>query len=112
MAATQPCQPLEKKTWNWKHSFGVLTNLLSGILGIKILEEGNIIDCFDIYTQPAFDNPLLKNHKIQLRPTSFPAQMKNSAPVTDPISETWSKREACPDDGTVPIHRTEQQRMI
>ncbi|VVA31517.1 Hypothetical predicted protein [Prunus dulcis] len=69
------------------------------------LEEGDIIDCVDIYKQPAFDNPLLKNHKIQLRPTSFPAQMKNSAPVTDPISETWSKREASP-DGTVPIHRT------
>ncbi|KAL6270077.1 hypothetical protein ACE6H2_026988 [Prunus campanulata] len=76
------------------------------------LEEGDIIDCFDIYTQPAFDNPLLKNHKIQLRPTSFPAQMKNSAPVTDPISETWSKREACPDDGTVPIHRTTKDDLV
>ncbi|KAL6270080.1 hypothetical protein ACE6H2_026991 [Prunus campanulata] len=89
------------------------------------LEEGDIIDCFDIYTQPAFDNPLLKNHKIQpafdnpllknhkiqLRPTSFPAQMKNSAPVTDPISETWSKREACP-DGTVPIHRTTKDDLV
>ncbi|PQQ03649.1 uncharacterized protein Pyn_25833 [Prunus yedoensis var. nudiflora] len=75
------------------------------------LEEGDIIDCFDIYTQPAFDNPLLKNHKIQLRPTSFPAQMKNSAPVTDPIFETWSKREACP-DGTVPIHRTTKNDLV
>ncbi|XP_034228097.1 uncharacterized protein LOC117637338 [Prunus dulcis] len=75
------------------------------------LEEGDIIDCVDIYKQPAFDNPLLKNHKIQLRPTSFPAQMKNSAPVTDPISETWSKREASP-DGTVPIHRTTKDDLV
>lgn len=31
---------------------------------------GDIIDCIDIYKQPAFDNPLLKNHKIQVRYTN------------------------------------------
>lgn len=28
-------------------------------------EDGDIIDCVDINKQPAFDHPLLKNHKIQ-----------------------------------------------
>ncbi|KAJ8643323.1 hypothetical protein MRB53_005071 [Persea americana] len=28
-------------------------------------EDGDIIDCVDIYKQPAFDHPLLKNHTIQ-----------------------------------------------
>ena len=29
-------------------------------------EDGSIIDCIDIYKQPAFDHPLLKNHKLQV----------------------------------------------
>jgi len=29
-------------------------------------EDGDIIDCVDIYQQPAFDHPLLKNHTIQV----------------------------------------------
>ena len=28
--------------------------------------DGDIIDCVDIYKQPAFDHPLLKNHTIQV----------------------------------------------
>ncbi|KAF8393478.1 hypothetical protein HHK36_021722 [Tetracentron sinense] len=33
---------------------------------VKTIEsEGDVIDCVDIYKQPAFDHPLLKNHKIQ-----------------------------------------------
>ncbi|KAK7831018.1 hypothetical protein CFP56_027766 [Quercus suber] len=29
-------------------------------------EDGDIIDCVDFYQHPAFDNPLLKNHSIQI----------------------------------------------
>ena len=29
-------------------------------------EDGDIIDCVDIYKQPAFDHPSLKNHTIQV----------------------------------------------
>ncbi|KAL6009417.1 hypothetical protein ACLOJK_022646 [Asimina triloba] len=29
-------------------------------------EVGDIIDCVDIYKQPAFDHPALKNHTIQV----------------------------------------------
>ncbi|KAF2552488.1 hypothetical protein F2Q68_00036710 [Brassica cretica] len=28
-------------------------------------EDGDIIDCVDIYKQHAFDHPALRNHKIQ-----------------------------------------------
>ena len=36
--------------------------------GYKLLqiEDGDAIDCVDIYQQPAFDHPLLKNHTIQV----------------------------------------------
>ncbi|EXB99733.1 hypothetical protein L484_023263 [Morus notabilis] len=29
-------------------------------------KEGDIFDCVDINKQPAFDHPLLKNHKVQV----------------------------------------------
>ncbi|KAL0545529.1 hypothetical protein IC582_015415 [Cucumis melo] len=29
-------------------------------------EDGDVIGCVDIYKQPAFDHPLLKNHTIQV----------------------------------------------
>ncbi|KAM1264529.1 hypothetical protein ACFX2J_034320 [Malus domestica] len=48
---------------------------------------------------------------IQLRPTSFPAETQKSAPVIDPISETLSKMEACP-EGTVPIPRTTKDDLV
>lgn len=32
---------------------------------------GDVIDCVDIYKQPAFDHPLLKDHKIQVIVYSF-----------------------------------------
>ncbi|CAL9757938.1 unnamed protein product, partial [Musa acuminata subsp. burmannicoides] len=34
--------------------------------------KGDIFDCVDMFKQPAFDHPLLRNHKIQMRPTAFP----------------------------------------
>ncbi|RRT81910.1 hypothetical protein B296_00011872 [Ensete ventricosum] len=30
-------------------------------------EDGDIIDCVDIYKQPALDHPLLKNHVIEVQ---------------------------------------------
>lgn len=29
-------------------------------------EDGDIIDCIDIYKQPAFAHPALRDHKIQV----------------------------------------------
>ncbi|XP_059441823.1 protein neprosin-like [Corylus avellana] len=57
-------------------------------------------DCVDIYKQPAFDHPLLKNHKIQMNP-SFSTRSKTN--------EVFSKSQfvdmGCP-PGMVPIQRT------
>lgn len=36
------------------------------IVMLRQSEDGDIIDCVDIYKQPALDNPLLKNHTIQV----------------------------------------------
>ncbi|XP_017406518.1 uncharacterized protein LOC108319780 isoform X2 [Vigna angularis] len=36
-------------------------------------EFGDIIDCIDIFKQPALDHPLLKDHKLQLAEVSIPS---------------------------------------
>ncbi|GLT69007.1 hypothetical protein SLA2020_411930 [Shorea laevis] len=63
-------------------------------------EEGDIFDCIDIYKQPAFDNPLLKNHSIQMKPSAFPKEVVNpTSPPARPSAQ--GLREGCP-FGTVP----------
>ncbi|KAL0297237.1 UNVERIFIED_CONTAM: hypothetical protein Sradi_6775800 [Sesamum radiatum] len=80
-------------------------------------EDGDIIDCIDIYKQPAFDHPALKDHKIQLSPTHNMKTETTSAskktyvgrnigsPVTV-TTQTWHKSGSCP-KGTIPIRRTQ-----
>ena len=34
-------------------------------------EDGDIIDCVDIYQQPAFEHPFFKNHTIQVSLLDF-----------------------------------------
>ncbi|KAF9623961.1 hypothetical protein IFM89_006688 [Coptis chinensis] len=80
---------------------------------IKSIQDkgGALYDCVNIYKQPAFDHPLLKNHKIQLKPTS---------PTEDFTSETSSENKqskialesvGCP-EGTVPIRRARKEDLI
>uniref|UniRef100_A0A0D3C497 Neprosin PEP catalytic domain-containing protein n=1 Tax=Brassica oleracea var. oleracea TaxID=109376 RepID=A0A0D3C497_BRAOL len=59
--------------------------------------EGSIndFDCVEIYKQPAFQHPLLKNHKIQETFSSYEDHEK---------SDNYEKKEHCP-KGTVPILR-------
>nr|XP_023886998.1 uncharacterized protein LOC111999112 [Quercus suber] len=80
-------------------------------------EDGDIIDCVDIYKQPAFDHPALKNHKIEMRPSiSFPsdttttttAKNESSLPV---LSQIWHKSGSCP-KGTIPIRRVRRQELL
>ncbi|XP_043717900.1 uncharacterized protein LOC122665832 [Telopea speciosissima] len=74
-------------------------------------EEGDILDCVDIYKQPAFRNPLLKDHKIQMKPSFFPegeANKNSSATESLPIS---LKGKECP-QGTVPIRRTSKEDLL
>lgn len=64
---------------------------------------GDTIDCVDIYKQPAFDHPLLKDHKIQLKPEKVHENEKSSSilPEVGP----------CP-DGTVPIVRARKEDLL
>ncbi|GLT67863.1 hypothetical protein SLA2020_401410 [Shorea laevis] len=41
-------------------------------------EVGDIFDCVDIYNQPAFHHLLLKNHKIQMKPSYYPEGLMTS----------------------------------
>ncbi|XP_023635778.1 uncharacterized protein LOC17881299 [Capsella rubella] len=76
-------------------------------------EDGDIIDCVDIYKQPAFDHPLLKDHKIQMKPsvefvskrTNNIASNSSSKPVT---SQIWTKSGRCP-VGTIPVRRVSRE---
>ncbi|XP_073363068.1 protein neprosin-like [Aegilops tauschii subsp. strangulata] len=60
---------------------------------------GVVFDCVDIYKQPAFDHPLLKNHVLQMPPNSSSG---TGLPTTG---------ESCP-YGTVPIRRTLKEDLV
>ncbi|XP_022714534.1 uncharacterized protein LOC111274163 [Durio zibethinus] len=68
-------------------------------------EDGDVIDCVDIYKQPAFDHPLLKNHTIQMKPSSYIGgiEAENFEPM---FIQDWYENEQCP-EGTIPIVRAQ-----
>ncbi|XP_057440236.1 uncharacterized protein LOC130732142 [Lotus japonicus] len=68
-------------------------------------EDGDIIDCVDIYKQSAFDHPALKDHKLQKIP-DFLIESKNSSNLQTKsiVFQTWQKNGSCP-EGTIPIRR-------
>ncbi|XXG64984.1 hypothetical protein AAC387_Pa05g2796 [Persea americana] len=70
--------------------------------------DGNIIDCVDIYKQPAFDRLLLKNHTIQMKPSNYNIEKKTSS---KPIDQLWQKSGSCP-EGTIPIARTRKSDLL
>lgn len=100
-------------------------------------EDGDIIDCVDVYKQPAFDHPQLKHHTIQVR-TSCCAlssslwilirgqtvvQMRPSdehlgrrdvassrSSVRMP-AQVWQRSGSCP-SGTVPILRVQEHHLL
>ncbi|KAL6005969.1 hypothetical protein ACLOJK_040014 [Asimina triloba] len=63
--------------------------------------DGDIIDCVDIHKQPAFDHPRLKNHKIQMRPTTFPREKGPKLSMASP-RPTWQESGTCPGGTTTP----------
>ncbi|KAF8379096.1 hypothetical protein HHK36_028525 [Tetracentron sinense] len=73
---------------------------------------GDVIDCIDIHKQLAFDHPLLKNHKIQMRPSfSFPLKgVTNEASSMANQIRVGLKSKGCP-TGTVPIRRTRKEDL-
>ncbi|XP_042506747.1 uncharacterized protein LOC122083120 isoform X2 [Macadamia integrifolia] len=72
---------------------------------IKSIEttNGDIFECVDIYKQPAFDHPRLKNHTIQMRPSTYLGGTKNEVSAVK-VQNIEQKNGGCP-LGTVPIHR-------
>ncbi|KAG8635931.1 hypothetical protein MANES_16G077400v8 [Manihot esculenta] len=89
-------------------------------------EDGDIIDCVDIYKQPAFDHPALKNHTIQMAPSYDPTMETSTeaasrtktmnkrnnedSPVTI-TSQVWQKSGSCP-KGTIPIRRFQEKELL
>ncbi|XP_065855064.1 protein neprosin-like [Euphorbia lathyris] len=64
-------------------------------------ENGEVIECVDIYKQPAFSHHFLKNHVIQMRPSSSPNVLKED----EKQFQRWQKYGKCP-EGSIPILRT------
>ncbi|CAL5375907.1 unnamed protein product [Camellia sinensis] len=71
-------------------------------------EDGDVIDCVDIYKQPAFDHPLIK-HLQDMEPSSSPIgrKMDDSQPK---LIQNWHKNGECP-QGTIPIRRTQNHDL-
>ncbi|KAE8677836.1 EARLY FLOWERING 3 family protein [Hibiscus syriacus] len=77
-------------------------------------EDGDIIDCVDIYKQPAFDHPALKNHVIQMKPNFDVKEEKPSTTAESSklvVSQTWRRSGSCP-EGTVPIRRIRREDLL
>ncbi|KAK6284434.1 PREDICTED: uncharacterized protein LOC18596072 [Theobroma cacao] len=68
-------------------------------------EDGDVIDCVDIYKQPAFNHPLLKNHTVQMKPSSYPRGMETEQFESE-LLQGWHKNGQCP-EGTIPIVRAQ-----
>ncbi|XAR67657.1 hypothetical protein NMG60_11002502 [Bertholletia excelsa] len=68
-------------------------------------EDGrDVIDCVDIYKQPAFYHPLIND--LQVEPSSYPSGRKVDETLPE-IIQDWRKNGECP-DGTIPIRRTKK----
>ncbi|KAJ4982336.1 hypothetical protein NE237_033173 [Protea cynaroides] len=72
---------------------------------------GDIYDCVDIKKQPAFDHPLLRNHTIQMKPSSFPKGMIDKELLASKPSKIGVKHSWCP-PGTILIRRTQKEVII
>ncbi|KAF2304382.1 hypothetical protein GH714_030612 [Hevea brasiliensis] len=102
-------------------------NRLKSIAVISIQsEDGDIIDCIDIYKQPAFDHPALKNHTIQMAPSYDPTmdsatetttrtntlnKRNNEDSSVTVTSQLWQKSGSCP-KGTIPIRRVQEKELL
>ncbi|KAL3507407.1 hypothetical protein ACH5RR_032789 [Cinchona calisaya] len=73
-------------------------------------KDGDVIDCVDISQQPAFDDPLLKNHNIKMRPNNYPESAFVEA-NNKPITQLWQLNGRCP-TGTIPIRRTKKEDVL
>ncbi|XP_050218736.1 uncharacterized protein LOC126669333 [Mercurialis annua] len=79
--------------------------------------DGDIIDCIHKAHQPALDHPILKDHKIQMRPNFQPEGLVSENKVngneerTEPITQLWHLKGTCP-EGTIPVRRTKKKDLL
>ncbi|XP_068655643.1 protein neprosin-like [Aristolochia californica] len=73
-------------------------------------DYGDIFDCVDINKQLAFDHPLMKNHTVQMQPSSFPTRNDNRVYSTTDL-DIGLPDDGCP-IGTVPIRRVTMQDLM
>ncbi|KAF5176636.1 Nep-interacting protein [Thalictrum thalictroides] len=75
-------------------------------------KDGRIYDCVHFNKQPAFDHPKLKNHVIQMRPSSFPQGLvlHDESSLTSAYLEELEDG-GCPNE-TVPIRRITKEDLI
>ncbi|KAJ0879605.1 putative neprosin [Helianthus annuus] len=66
--------------------------------------HGDIVDCVDIYKQPAFKHPALKNHTIQMKSSHLHPTEDTANSKTLLASQVWLEYGRCP-NGTIPIRR-------
>ncbi|XP_031503018.1 uncharacterized protein LOC116266069 isoform X2 [Nymphaea colorata] len=67
--------------------------------------DGDTIDCFQIYSQPSLQHASLKDHVVQMQPTSYPNSGTNSTNSSSGQSLQWNKGgEHCP-EWSVPVSR-------
>ncbi|XP_050379790.1 uncharacterized protein LOC126797160 [Argentina anserina] len=71
-------------------------------------DGGDVIDCIDIYKQPALSHPLLRNHTIEMIPPPYPNENETNSSHQDDeqVLQSWLSQEECP-EGTIPILRTQ-----
>ncbi|XP_068652613.1 protein neprosin-like [Aristolochia californica] len=75
-------------------------------------EDGDIIDCVDINKQPAFDHPQLKDHVVQMKPSSSFVPAEHKKPSLPPETlQLWRRNGSCP-DGTIPIRRVSKSAVL
>ncbi|KAK7410119.1 hypothetical protein VNO78_00655 [Psophocarpus tetragonolobus] len=75
-------------------------------------EDGDIIDCVNIYDQPAFDHPALKNRTIKMMPDYLlESEHSNTGDEEPVIFQTWQKSGSCP-KGTIPIRRILKEDLL
>ncbi|KAF3449419.1 hypothetical protein FNV43_RR10147 [Rhamnella rubrinervis] len=85
---------------NGKKSHGTIVNEPKHI-SVPPNTQNEDFDCVDIYKQPAFDHPLLKNHKIQLNPSFSDRLVRTS----ESVGEINVQSKGCL-SGMVPIQRS------
>ncbi|CAN8325670.1 unnamed protein product [Cochlearia groenlandica] len=103
VAESRKATPLEEEE---KDELRLLNSINKPAIKSFRTKHGDVFDCIEIHKQLAFDHPLLKNHSIQLRPTSTPKWTINNNRTKKDGSMPFQKDEiSCP-HGTVVVKRT------